>query len=119
MFSHPLLSDPSRKLLLALFVFWKVLLLTIVYLNPDGATGYDSSTQLLFQLLQSTGKDPISPTGVSSSRIVSALTRWDAVYFTSAAYRGYVHEQEWAFSWGLTSVLRYITATICTSEWFI
>src|ERR1700753_414399 len=108
----PLLFAPSVKLLVALFAFWKALLLIIVYLNPSD--GYDSSTQIFF-LPESSGHQPVArhPTyaNVSTSRIASRLSRWDAIYFAAAAHRGYVHEQEWAFSWGFTTLLRHFTAT--------
>ena len=114
MSSKPLFSTPSVKLLVTLFVFWKALLLGIVYLNPND--GYDSSTQLLLlpdkpdQL--SNSSLAFANANVSTSRIITSLSRWDAIYFASAAHRGYVHEQEWAFSWGFTSLLNHVTATL-------
>jgi GPI mannosyltransferase 2 len=94
---------PSAKLLVALFVFWKALLLFIVYLNPND--GYDSSTHI-FLLPEPSGH--LSP---SRANLSTRLLRWDAIYFAAAAHRGYVHEQEWAFSWAYTSVLHQATAT--------
>jgi GPI mannosyltransferase 2 len=114
MLPKPLFLAPSAKLLVALFVFWKALLLVIVYLNPNA--GYDSSTQL-FLLPDESGHRSASAlvfadANVSSSRIVASLSRWDAIYFAAAAHRGYVHEQEWAFSWGFASLLHHVTATL-------
>jgi phosphatidylinositol glycan class V len=110
----PLFFAPSAKLLVALFVFWKVLLLVIVYLNPND--GYDSSTQLFLLTDQSGHRSTSAPVfanaNVSTLRIVASLSRWDAIYFAAAAHRGYVHEQEWAFSWGFTSLLNHVTATL-------
>ena len=75
-------------LLFGLFVIWKGLLLAIAYLNP-GVRGYDSSSDLL-----------LNPEALDQSRIALAFSRWDAIYFASAAKWGYVYEQEWAFAWG-------------------
>src|ERR1700761_7420445 len=98
---QPLFCAPSARLLVALFVFWKAALLAIVYLNPSD--GYDSSTKIYLlpeeSGLQTLARHHPAHANVSTSRIASRLLRWDAIYFAAAAQRGYVHEQEWAFSW--------------------
>jgi len=37
------------------------------------------------------------------------LTRWDAIYFTKVAERGYVFEQEWAWGWGWIKLISLVT----------
>ncbi|KAK7703797.1 ER membrane glycoprotein subunit of the GPI transamidase complex-like protein [Botryosphaeria dothidea] len=66
--------------------------------------GYDTSTTLLLgrdaaASAQVTASVPWTPT--IGERLASKLTRWDAIYFSVAAERGYHYEQEWAFSWAL------------------
>lgn len=39
-------------------------------------------------------------------RLVTRFNSWDAIYFVSAAKRGYVYEQEWAFGTGLVVSVR-------------
>jgi phosphatidylinositol glycan class V len=73
------------------FLLWKSLLFSISRLSPR--PGYDTSTTLL--------------EGVSDSSLLS-LVRWDAIYFTEAARRGYIFEQEWAFSWTLTRAMAFL-----------
>ncbi|KAK9473634.1 GPI mannosyltransferase 2 [Dipodascopsis tothii] len=38
--------------------------------------------------------------------VLARLTVWDTVFFTAIAERGYVYEQEYAFGWGWTSLIR-------------
>ncbi|KAF7134100.1 hypothetical protein CNMCM5793_005729 [Aspergillus hiratsukae] len=41
-------------------------------------------------------------------RLVSTkLTRWDAIYFTEVASRGYIFEQEWAWGLGFTKLINF------------
>ncbi|GKT50994.1 GPI mannosyltransferase 2 [Colletotrichum spaethianum] len=84
--SHP------RQTLIAAFVAWKALLLAIA-LGSAVAPSYDTSTTLMLQRNE------------SDVSIVTRLTRWDALYFTQSARRGYVFEQEWAFNTGLPLVV--------------
>jgi len=97
--SHP------YKSLVALFVLWKGLLLLVACLSPG--LGYDTSTNLLFQLE--------TPTSSNSTVLHQAvdlfsekLVRWDAIYFASIAQHGYVYEQEWAFGWGFAMLSRVV-----------
>ena len=95
------LSWPKTSLT-ACFIAWKLFLLTITLTSPG--IGYDTSTELI--------SNEILPTCESSSlldpffrRLCLKLVRWDAIYFTQIARRGYLFEQEWAFGWGFTRFL--------------
>lgn len=76
---------------------------------------YDTSADLLLvgndQPLSSV-KDDGNGAGVAEllrnfgKRLVTRFTSWDAIYFVSAAKRGYVYEQEWAFGTGLVVCVR-------------
>ncbi|KAK6336529.1 ER membrane glycoprotein subunit of the GPI transamidase complex-like protein [Orbilia brochopaga] len=55
----------------------------------------------------------------SVERLVTALTRWDAIYFASIAKHGYRWEQEWAFGIGQSYLLqgyKFIRAFISSSD---
>ncbi|KAF2400936.1 hypothetical protein EJ06DRAFT_476197, partial [Trichodelitschia bisporula] len=90
-----------------LFIAWKLVLLGVALASPG--EGYDSSTGLWMRWW---GADT-SPCTASDSglvarlarRLAQRLVRWDAIYYTTSAQRGYVYEQEWAFGWGLTTLL--------------
>ena len=93
------------------FAAWKTLLLIIAYASPG--PGYDTSSQLLPFFEQSHVIQDISASWSTLRslirRITLHLTRWDAVYFTSAADRGHVFEQEWAFSPFLAALTSHLT----------
>ncbi|KAF7588026.1 ER membrane glycoprotein subunit of the GPI transamidase complex-like protein [Aspergillus hancockii] len=90
--------------LLVLFVSWKALLLLLAVFSPGPA--YDTSTTLL-ELVRTTSETAHDgPVRVILGLISDKLTRWDAIYFTEVARRGYVFEQEWAFSFGFTSLIK-------------
>lgn len=80
-----------RSYLTVGFLSWKVLLFSVSLLSP--CPGYDTSTTLL--------------EGVGDSSLLP-LIRWDAIYFTETAQRGYIFEQEWAFSWTLTRAMAFV-----------
>ena len=86
------------------FVLWKLLLLCVALSSPG--LGYDTSTTLLepglgfAEIKASSGRDFAAK--------FDCLIRWDAVYFTQIARRGYLWEQEWAFSWSFTKLLGFI-----------
>ena len=108
------LAHPHKTILKS-FLLWKLFLLLIAVgstLVNDRA--YDTSADLLLvgnaeplsvnddgngdgvvELLSNFGK-----------RLVTRFTSWDAIYFVSAAKRGYVYEQEWAFGTGLVVCVR-------------
>ncbi|KAF2674841.1 hypothetical protein BT63DRAFT_420109 [Microthyrium microscopicum] len=107
-----------------IFAAWKLVLLAIVLLTPG--SGYDSSTGL-FILPRGTGSHPQqhiagslndvlsaengkSLSQVSLAGLLSKFVRWDAFYFVSAAWKGYyTNEQDWAFSFGWTGVLSWLS----------
>ncbi|CRG84749.1 phosphatidylinositol glycan, class V [Talaromyces islandicus] len=76
-------KHPIRSLAV-LFVVWKALLFLVVAYCPG--PGYDTSTTLL--------------TETDESARILKFVRWDAIYFVRTAERGYLFEQEWAFSYG-------------------
>ena len=80
------LDHPKRFLVLS-FVTWKLILLCIAFASPG--PGYDTSSILL----------------QPASRLLRRLIRWDAIYFTQLARRGYFWEQEWAFGWGFSNLV--------------
>ncbi|GFF65847.1 conserved hypothetical protein [Aspergillus lentulus] len=97
------LSRPYKSLL-TVFIFWKTLLLLLALFSPG--PGYDTSTTLRLDrnAANAVGDGPFT----ASLRLVSTkLTRWDAIYFTEAASRGYVFEQEWAFGYGFTKLINF------------
>lgn len=80
--------------LVAIFCAWKVLLLSIAVFVPG--PGYDTSGLIL---LDGSPQRHASHAASSwGSRLGLNLLRWDALYFSTAAQRGIVYEQEWAFS---------------------
>ncbi|EKG13131.1 GPI mannosyltransferase 2-like protein [Macrophomina phaseolina MS6] len=102
------LASPRTSLVIV-FAAWKTLLLLIAFASPG--PGYDTSTTLLL------GRDAAASALVSASvpwtatlgeRLASKLTRWDAIYFTVAAERGYQHEQDWAFSWAFNRFIAQV-----------
>lgn len=87
--------------LAGLFLAWKVLLLIVAVAAPG--PGYDTSTQILFYGVNRTNHEwPFV------DRLVAKFTRWDAIYFTSGAKDGNIFEQEWAFSWALKHVIKFV-----------
>jgi hypothetical protein len=104
---HPLVS------LSAIFVLWKLLIISIALTSPG--IGYDTSTSLISWA----GEDGSSSSSSSSSNALVSnvptsmqsplmkFVRWDAIYFTHMAEHGLVYEQEWAFGVGWSSVLSW------------
>ena len=82
------LVHPKTSIVL-FFTAWKAALIAIALASPG--PGYDTSTTLL----------------PSHGDLISdAFVRWDAIFFTQIARRGYLFEHEWAFGWGYTWLLR-------------
>lgn len=112
-FSNPAgilrLRHPIRSLTFAFFL-WKAILFLSVIACPG--PGYDTSTTLLAD--QTTGGLDISPSIIKpgSLSIPRRFVRWDSIYFTHAAEKGYVFEQEWAFGYGYTKVLRFLAPSM-------
>ncbi|GFF69547.1 conserved hypothetical protein [Aspergillus udagawae] len=96
--------DRPYKSLLSVFVFWKTLLLLLAVFSPG--PGYDTSTTL--RLNRNAANADLDGPLIASLRLVSTkLTRWDAIYFTEVASRGYIFEQEWAFGYGFTKLINF------------
>lgn len=96
---HRWCVDRPVTVLTVAFGFWKFLLMILVVLSPG--PGYDTSATLLDVLAVDKGT-PVSSYPVLENtglRPLLKLVRWDAIYFLSSARRGYVFEQEWAFSY--------------------
>jgi GPI mannosyltransferase 2 len=94
-----------RKTLAVLFLAWKTILFAIVANCPG--LGYDTSTSLLI------------PSATAISRPSPAIwnwVRWDAIYFVRVAERGYLFEQEWAWGYGWTRLLKYLGSGIQPSS---
>ena len=89
--------------LACVFVVWKLLLFGVACASPG--PGYDTSTHIL---LHSTLHHDTFATRLLGN-IVSKFVRWDALYFTSVAQRGYLFEQEWAWGWGYTRFLALVS----------
>lgn len=93
-------EQPIRSLV-ALFVGWKALLLLVAACSPG--PGYDTSASLT-----ELGDGKELPLVLRF--IVGKLIRWDAIYFVKVSSRGYLFEQEWAFGWGFTRAIAFLTA---------
>ncbi|PYH79177.1 GPI mannosyltransferase 2 [Aspergillus uvarum CBS 121591] len=85
-------SRPYRSLLLLLAAF-----------TPG--PGYDTSTTLI--QWNSPTKAPLPAV---LEMISIKLTRWDAIYYTHAANRGYIFEQEWAFGYGCNRLIHVLAS---------
>ncbi|KAJ4295336.1 ER membrane glycoprotein subunit of the GPI transamidase complex-like protein [Kalmusia sp. IMI 367209] len=97
----------SKRLILV-FVAWKVLLFAVAALSPG--PGYDTSAFIAS-----------SPTSLRHTefkswsrldRLSLNLFRWDALYFVKSAQRGYLYEQEWAFSWAYSLLIKTVVKLI-------
>ncbi|KAH8599794.1 hypothetical protein B0O99DRAFT_668254 [Bisporella sp. PMI_857] len=95
---------PIRNLALA-FIAWKSILLIVAVCSPG--PGYDTSTSLSLSSYHQDKRLPAFLYYVSVK-----LTRWDAIYFTKTAHRGYLFEQEWAFGWGFSRLIKLCTTAI-------
>lgn len=98
-----------RTSLTVSFLLWKLFLLSIALLAPG--PGYDTSSSLLFRRSSESGY--LTSDSPKAPRL-SKLVRWDAIYFTQVAHRGYEFEQEWAFGWGFTKLIAFVTTGIPT-----
>lgn len=69
--------------------------------------GYDTSTDILFALAAEEEAYQIAIDGRRNlfDLLLLKLTRWDALFFSKISERGYVNEQEWAFSWVYTRLI--------------
>ncbi|KAI5859312.1 glycosyltransferase family 76 protein [Durotheca rogersii] len=85
------------------FVTWKAFLLAVA-LGSGVGPAYDTSSTLL-------APETASPDELLFD-LATKLTRWDSIYFTQAARRGYLFEQEWAFGTGLPTVISSIAQVL-------
>lgn len=90
--------------LILIFCSWKILLLGLTAFCPG--PGYDTSA--LIMLNGSIDRHETFAALPRIGRLSLNLFRWDALYFVDAAERGYVHEQQWAFSWAYSHLLRVL-----------
>ncbi|CAI6325031.1 unnamed protein product [Periconia digitata] len=100
------------KTLLVLFVAWKCLLFTVTALAPG--PGYDTSS-LIFTNPNLDRHEKFKHS-TTLGAIPLKLFRWDALYFVQAAKRNKVHEQEWAFSWAYSHMLRKVVELFATTS---
>ncbi|RMZ84049.1 hypothetical protein DV737_g1357, partial [Chaetothyriales sp. CBS 132003] len=96
---------PLRRLT-AVFVAWKLVIALIAIAAPG--PGYDTSSTFLHLSPRSVSARLASSTSHTPD-LLAKFVRWDAIYFTQIAQRGYVFEQEWAFGVGLSTTLRWLT----------
>jgi phosphatidylinositol glycan class V len=85
-------GDVTRLFLV--FIAWKTLLILLATCSPG--PGYDTSG-LIALTEEDHARSSIQPSSLIDRLALSHL-RWDALYFVKAAQRGYLYEQEWAFS---------------------
>lgn len=71
--------------------------------------GYDTSTEILLRRHSDTAES-------WSEHLVSRLTRWDGLYFASAAERGPVFEQQWVFSPFLAKITSSLMGGACSQS---
>lgn len=99
------LSEKWRKQhLVLIFCAWKALLLLLSAFTPG--PGYDTSGFVLYD--SSIHRHDRFDTISRGDRLSINLLRWDAIYFVKAAERGHIFEQEWAFSWANSHLLRAV-----------
>ncbi|KAL3479097.1 GPI mannosyltransferase 2 [Aspergillus californicus] len=103
----PCLLDPNRPVrsLSIVFWLWKALVLIIIISCPG--LGYDTSSSLFPP--QGNGSDV-------SLAIPLKFVRWDSIYFINIAQRGYVFEQEWAFSYTYGSIVNFLSSFLFRSD---
>ncbi|KAB8213763.1 GPI mannosyltransferase 2 [Aspergillus novoparasiticus] len=102
-------NNPIRSLSLA-FWLWKALLFLVIIGCPG--PGYDTSTGLL----------PYQESAASGAKLEAIrhapfsfplkLVRWDSIYFVHIVRDHYVFEQEWAFGYGYTRILSFLTSVL-------
>lgn len=81
-------------------------LIALLSLGP----GYDTSTTLLnLDAISQNISAGTSWPQLAIKSYVQKFIRWDAIYFTQIAQRGYLWEQEWAFGWGYTKFISAMT----------
>ncbi|KAF3940429.1 hypothetical protein ABW19_dt0204408 [Dactylella cylindrospora] len=130
-----ILSAPLENPVKSVFTLYAVRTLVILslalgstYLFPEfSPLGYDTSSTHVTEygssvfVSQSESSPPTLSDHVTelSERLVTALTRWDAIYFAGIASRGHIWEQEWAFGIGqsyILQALQWVLKTIADVE---
>ena len=91
----------SLKLLAQAFFAWKAVLLVFAVLAPG--PGYDTSA--LIALNPGHLRHTELTSWSTLDRLSLNLFRWDSLYFVKSAQRGYIFEQEWAFSWAYSMII--------------
>jgi len=92
-----------RRLIL-IFAAWKIALLLLATLTPG--PGYDTSSLILLD--KSTNRHFNAQSSPVLGRLPLRTFRWDALYFVNSAQRGYLYEQEWAFSWTYSYIINSV-----------
>lgn len=92
----------SLTRILTLFLFWKLLLLLLAASSPG--PGYDTSATLLLPELDEQ-RYP-SPPSKASARVLNRLVRWDSLHFIGVAQHGERYEQDRAWGWLYTTILK-------------
>lgn len=100
-FARP--HDHPRTTLVITFAVWKLLLCAVAALSPG--EGYDTSAWVLVRQHAAEADTPPN----SLNGFIIKFVRWDAIYFLTASLRGYVFEQEWAFSWSFASLISQLS----------
>ncbi|KAI8935213.1 hypothetical protein NX059_007802 [Plenodomus lindquistii] len=113
-------STGQDRHLVLIFCLWKALLLGLAAFCPG--PGYDTSAYILFDR---TAERHHNFSALSrADRLTLNLFRWDALYFVGAADQGQIHEQQWAFSWAYSHLLRalgqfFSGAAECPLQYYI
>ncbi|KAF2188463.1 glycosyltransferase family 76 protein [Zopfia rhizophila CBS 207.26] len=105
-------QSPAARLVV-LFVAWKTLLTVLAAFCPG--PGYDTSALILSH--PGPHRHVEFQSWLRIDRLTISLFRWDSLYFVKAAQRSYVHEQEWAFSWVYSGMVRTLVKYVCGNDY--
>ncbi|CAK7262597.1 ER membrane glycoprotein subunit of the GPI transamidase complex-like protein [Sporothrix epigloea] len=106
-------QHPYRSLAVV-FGIWKAFLLGIAFLATLAGPAYDTSGDLLGTIVSNASVSNSPGHSVPCGGIVSRLVSWDAIYYTQAARRGRLYEQEWAFGTALPAVVSFLHNQLAT-----